>query len=169
MIALQALKAWALPLLAVVFINAAAAVLRTLPDAVNANDAAETWPEFQLPMQGLDIKQQLLAGGHWGQPEYVNQVDEQATEQNSALKEAGVVREYVQRQLQGIVFRNGWHLLFAQDDGLPLELTEGDNLPESPWTIGRIFPDRIELLDDNATETPLMIFLYPIPDASTEL
>lgn len=167
---LQNFKIFLLPVLAIVFINIVAGLWRTLPDAVSASSAAEAWPEFELPIGALDVKNQLLGGGHWGKPESLIGTEEQNTDQASALKEESVVREYVQQQLQGIVNRNGWYLLLAQEgETLPLELQEGDSLPGSPWTVGRISPDRIELLDDSSGSMPLIIFLYPIPDASTEL
>ena len=166
---LPSLKVFLLPMLAIVLINAVAGLLRTLPDAVGSSEATEAWPEFQLPASALDINAKLLSGGQWGQPELITNADAENTGESSALEDESVVREYVQRQLQGIVYRNGWHLLFAQEEGLPLELQEGDSLPDSPWAVGRIFPDRIELLDGRDESTPLNIFLYPIPDASTEL
>ena len=166
---LPSLKVFLLPVLAIVLINGVAGLLRTLPDTVGSSDATEAWPEFQLPASALDINAKLLSGGQWGQPELVVSDAAQDSSESSALAEESIVREYVQRQLQGIIYRNGWYLLFAQEEGLPLELQTGDSLPDSPWTVGQISPDRIELLDGRDESAPFNVFLYPIPDASTEL
>lgn len=169
---LQALKVLLLPLLAIVVINVIVGLLRTLPAVNQTNSTNEAWPQLELPADSVDVREQLLLGGQWGQREVLVNIAEQNKNSPAAsnLTKDSAIREYVQQQLQGIVYRNGWYLLFAQNsEPLPLELQEGDTLPNSAWAIGRIFADRIELLNSKANNAPVIISLYPISDASTEL
>lgn len=167
---LQALKVLLLPLLAIVVINVIVGLLRTMPEASQTNATDEAWPQLELPADSVDVREQLLVGGQWGQREALVNAAEQNSPTVSNLTKDSAIRTYVQQQLQGIVYRNGWYLLFAQNsEPLPLELQEGDTLPNSAWVIGRIFADRIELLNSKANNAPVIISLYPISDASTEL
>lgn len=167
------LKLIMLPLLGLVVINLVAAYLRTMPAVDSASIVDEVWPEFVLPALPVDVRDALLAGGQWG-ARAVSETIEQQDQDNTAsptLTEANVVRDYVRQQLQGIVYRGGWYVLFAPQasETLPLELQEGDTLPGSSWLISHILQDRLEIVDTAAADaTPLIIPLYFTPDASTE-
>lgn len=169
--ALSTFKMLLLPMLIIVVINVAAGLVRTSPAGSQVDTNNEIWPQFELPSTAGDVREQLLAGGQWGERETQAATAQHDNNTQPALTEEGAMREYVQQQLLGIVYRGGWRLLFAQeaDKALPLELQEGDTLPGGAWLVGRIFPDRIELLNSSAASTPVTISLYPIPDASTEL
>lgn len=166
------LKLIMLPLLGLIVINLVAAYLRTMPAVDSASIVDEVWPEFVLPIAPVDVRDALLAGGQWGARPVSETIAQQGQDKTAspALTEAKVVHDYVRQQLLGIVYRGGWYVLFAPpvSEELPLELQEGDTLPDSSWLITRILQDRLEVVNTAADATPLIIPLYFIPDASTE-
>lgn len=166
------LKLIMLPLLGLVVINLVAAYLRTMPVVDSASIVDEVWPEFVLPAAPVDVRDALLVGGQWGERAVAETSGQQGEGDHVSpvLTQAKDVDEYVRQQLLGIVYRGGWYVLFAPQvsEELPLELQEGDTLPDSSWLITRILQDRLEVVNTAADATPLIIPLYFIPDASTE-
>lgn len=166
------LRLMLVPLLVLIAINLVAALLRTMPAIDSASVADEVWPEFVLPTAPVDVRDALLVGGQWGERAVAETSGQQGEGDHVSpvLTQAKDVDEYVRQQLLGIVYRGGWYVLFAPQvsEELPLELQEGDTLPDSSWLITRILQDRLEVVNTAADATPLIIPLYFIPDASTE-
>lgn len=166
------LRLMLVPLLVLIAINLVAALLRTMPAIDSASVADEVWPEFVLPAAPVDVRDALLVGGQWGERAVAETSGQQGEGDHVSpvLTQAKDVDEYVRQQLLGIVYRGGWYVLFAPQvsEELPLELQEGDTLPDSSWLITRILQDRLEVVNTAADATPLIIPLYFIPDASTE-
>lgn len=166
------LRLMLVPLLVLIAINLVAALLRTMPAIDSASVADEVWPEFVLPIAPVDVRDALLVGGQWGERAVAETSGQQGEGDHVSpvLTQAKDVDEYVRQQLLGIVYRGGWYVLFAPQvsEELPLELQEGDTLPDSSWLITRILQDRLEVVNTAADATPLIIPLYFIPDASTE-
>lgn len=180
------LKSLLLPLLILLGVNLLAFVWRAIPQDSDENTPDSSWQAIDAPAISPDVRGSLLAGGHWGQPvasasgqdEGQGAINNEADTPEATVK---VLNKHIQRQLQGIVRRGDWVLLFAQTGAgegeggsaseasplpLPLELRSGDLLPDTPWYVGQIWADRIQLLQEG--HDPLIVPLYPIAEAVTE-
>lgn len=170
------LKSILLPLIIFVAAHLLAFAWRALPPASKNTGSDTRWQSLQPSAATPDVRNSLLAGNHWGE----RQIPENAeTAQTADTPEATVaaLSQHIQRQLQGIIRRGDWVLLFvnpqapapvaadakdqaATPPALPLELRSGDRLPDTAWHIGHIWPDRIQLLQDG--HEPLIVPLYPL-------
>lgn len=175
-----------LPLTVLLVAHAVFFAWRAIPPASQGNTTDSQWQEL-APLSNVgDMRQSLLAGGHWGVPageeaKSAGQEAEKAGEQTpSAVRQALV--QHLQASLQGIIYRGEWVLLFAQEatgqqaqsqdipaeqQGVrPLELRAGEQLPGTRWSISQVWPDRIEL--QHPTEHTITLPLYPLADPVTE-
>ncbi|MGN5519555.1 hypothetical protein VF673_11835 [Halopseudomonas sp. Lyrl_26] len=178
MLPIDRLKSLVVPLLVLVGVNLVAVAWRAIPpqNELVAQDAS--WEALEPLAAGADVRHQLLQGGQWGQP-VEKPADQDAAADAESKGAAGsseaavqALSKHIQRQLQGIIRRGGWVLLFAQPtetDGnppLPLELRSGDVLPDTPWQIGQIWADRVQLVQQG--HDPLIVPLYPVAESVTE-
>lgn len=181
------LKPLLLPLLILVAVNLVAVAWRALPQDDSGGAQDGSWQTLDSSVRSLDVRARLL-NGHWGQPASnpEEELDQDGNPVNAGEAPEPTVEEtiealsnHIQRQLQGIIHRGDWVLLFAQPESsidasdtvsdtlkLPLELRSGDILPDTPWHIGQIWADRIQLLQDG--NDPLIVPLYPIAESVTE-
>lgn len=185
---LHLLKPMLLPLALLIAANLVAFAWRAIPPSENTGTSDSNWQSLQSTSVKPDVRELLLLGGHWGEPEQSsNEKNNQTLEKDTPEATVAALSLHIQRQLQGIVYRAGWVLLFAnpgaeavantdqpeeQSDNprpasLPLELRSGDQLPDTPWRIGDIWPDRIELLQSE--HEPLIVPLYPLAEPRPEL
>lgn len=177
MLPTHTLKSLVVPLLVLVGVNLIAVAWRAIPQHTEPASLDASWEALEPQVAGADVRHRLLQGGQWGQPvENPADRDAAAAAADSAADspEATVqaLSRHIQRQLQGIVRRGDWVLLFAQPAGadesppLPLELRSGDALPDTPWQIGQIWADRVQLLQPG--HESLIVPLYPIAESVTE-
>lgn len=174
---IQMLKPLLLPLLILVAVNLVAFAWRAIPQDKGSARQDSDWQTLQ-PLPGRpDVRDSLLAGGHWGRPAdnpaQRGEGEKGDRADGSPEATAEVLGKHIQRQLQGIIRRGDWVLLFAQpatdSDSLPLplELRSGDDLPDTPWQIGQIWADRIQLVQQG--HEALIVPLYPVAESVTEL
>ena len=169
------LKPLLLPLLILVVVNLAATAWRAIPQGSNNATQDTDWQTLELTAGSPDVRRGLLAGGQWGVVDNsASSAGEEGIDSDDSSPEATAqaLSKHIQRQLQGIIHRGDWVLLFAQpgeasdSPALPLELRSGDDLPDTPWLIGQIWADRIQLLQNG--HDPLVVPLYPIAESVTE-
>lgn len=181
------LKPLLLPLLILVVVNLAAIAWRAIPQGSDNAVQEADWQTLELPMGSPDVRQGLLVGGQWGLPIIDDEEQSAAADSDIETEEDAVIGvealgRNIQRQLQGIIHRGEWILLFAQSEPalaaetntsaentiLPLliELRSGDSLPDTPWYIGEVWADRIQLVQEG--HDPLIVPLYPIAESVTE-
>lgn len=165
-----------LPLLVLVLANLMAFAWRSVPPASSQLLADTDWQVPSPPQIPVDLRPGILAGNHWGEvarADAAAQADTAAEPGEAGLSpEVRELNQRIQHSLQGIVRRGDWVLLFARDgsaektDNLPLELRSGDQLPDSPWQIGQIWADRIQLVQQ--AHESLIVPLYPLAEPATE-
>lgn len=191
---LHMFKPMLLPLALLITVNLIAFALRAIPPADKAHNGDSSWQSLQATSVKPDVRELLLAGHHWGERP-VSAVGANSQALGTGTPEAAItaLSQHIQGQLQGIIRRGGWVLLFANPNssestestaapsdnteeqsasnakltGLPLELRSGDQLLDTPWHIGTIWPDRIQLLQSG--HDPLIVPLYPLAESSSEL
>lgn len=179
---LQMFKAYIVPLGILIVVNMLAAGWRAIPYTVTNKAHDGSWQSIELGVANPDVRELLLAGGYWGRQE-AEIIDRGGKAGYTDIKvTAQELEQHIQTQLQGIIHRDGWVLLFANSAGsrvaastqanteeskvqsapvsLPLELRSGDVLPNTDWYIGDVWPDRIQLLQDG--HESLVVPLYPL-------
>lgn len=185
---LHLLKPMLLPLALLIAANLAAFAWRAMPPSEKTSASESNWQSLQSGSVKPDVRELLLLGNHWGKPALSsNEKNNQTLEKDTSEATVAALSLHIQRQLQGIIHRGGWVLLFANPDAeavantdkpeeqsdnprptsLPLELRSSDKLPGTPWRIGDIWPDRIELLQSE--HEPLIVPLYPLAEPRPEL
>lgn len=180
---MRLIKPLLLPLALLLGAHALAFAWRAIPPSSSLRDSNSQWQSLHTQPTPPDVRQLLLAGAHWGEPQHIESTEDDATA-TSESPEATLtaLSQHIQRQLQGIIRRGDWVLLFANPQGqgsgktaakdhenspaLPLELRSGDSLPDTAWQIGDIWPDRIQLLQDG--HEPLIVPLYPLAVSDPE-
>ena len=166
-------KPFILPLAVFLLVNLTAVAWRAIPPSSKARNNNTEWQSLQAPAAQPDVRELLKAGKQWGEYQQATSVKDSLQKDTPEATQAAITK-HIASQLQGIVYRGEWVLLFtnpAQTDNkekpLPLELKQGNQLPNTDWQIGQIWADRIELLQ---TDQPTMIIpLYPIADTALEL
>lgn len=191
---LQLLRPLLLPLAILLGANLLAFAWRAIEPSSQERSSDSSWQSLQAAQAQPDVRAVLLAGKHWGEPQ---SVAERGVETQSVTdtpdNSVSALSQHIQRQLQGIIRRGDWVLLFANPASstnaepapqkttkgqpasqpepapalAPLELRSGDQLPDTPWHIGDIWPDRIQLLQSG--HEPLIVPLYPLATPSPEL
>lgn len=193
---LHLLKPLLLPLTLLLAANLLAFAWRAIPpaDKTHKGDNDSSWQSLQTASAAPDVRELLLAGSHWGKrPDSTDDTNSPASNADTPEATIAALNQHIQAQLQGIIRRGDWVLLFANPNrseniestaaatdntkeqsasdaelpSLPLELRSGDQLPDTPWHIGTIWPDRIQLLQSG--HEPLIVPLYPLAEPSPEL
>lgn len=192
---LHLFKPMLLPLALLIVVNLIAFAWRAIPPADKARNSDSSWQSLQSAAAKPDVRELLLAGHQWGErPVSAAGANSQAPDADTPEATITALNQHIQSQLQGIIRRGDWVLLFANPDsseksiestaaasdnteeqsasnakltGLPLELRSGDPLPDTPWHIGTIWPDRIQLLQSG--HDPLIVPLYPLAEPDSEL
>lgn len=168
------IKSWLLPLAGLLAINLIAMGWRAIPPTNKARTASAEWQSLPEAQMQPDVRSALLAKNYWGEVHKPNTENNGSANSNLAHATQEEISRHIQNQLQGIIYRSEWVLLFAhpaktntKESLLPIELKQGDQLPNTVWQIGQIWADRVELLQ--ADQPTMIIPLYPIADTAPEL